>query len=68
MPEWAEGDLKSYSSMQAAREVGKKFEERRTKTHTNVEQLEKNYNNFEIAEAIVSVIPKMLEKNKLPAE
>ena len=51
MPEWAEKDMKGCSSMQAVREVGAKNEKRRLKAVADLPQLEKEYNDFAIAEA-----------------
>ena len=68
MPEWAEKDMKGCSSMQAVREVGAKNEKQRLKAVADLPQLEKEYNDFAIAEAIVSAVPKMWEENELPAE
>lgn len=51
MTEWAEEKIKGCSSMQAVRDLASKLEKKRKEAEAAVPQLEKDYNNFAIANA-----------------
>ena len=51
MPEWAENEIKGCSSMKAVRDLSSKLEEKRKNAVAALPKLERDYNDFAIAEA-----------------
>ena len=68
MPPWAEEDIKGCSSMQAIRDLSSKLEKKRKDAEAALPQLEKDCNNFAIAEALASVVPTIFDEINLPED